>query len=147
MPTNTNTTSVALIGVIVIAFTLAVYFLLGIEMSGTNGYALAFLLLAELILFGGLIGVQFSGQNHSKVFLVSGFTGALLLYFFVTLILTFLAGWLKESEKLFILLELGALVLFAITAISLFSVSRGIAQRNEEDAAKIGSTEAKRGGF
>jgi len=139
--------SLALIGILVIALTLAVFFLLEIATVTVNVSALVFLLLAEVVLFGGLIGIQFSGANHSRVFLASGLTGALLLYFVSTLILTFLAGLFRERANAYILIELGVVVLFAITAIAILSFSRGIARQNEEDATKTGSIEAKRGGF
>ena len=147
MQKSTSIKSLALIGAVVIAFTLAVFFLLGLETSAINLWAFGFLLFAEIVLFGSLIGMQFAGSNHNSVFMAAGLTTALALYFFVTLILTFLSGLFKGSENAFVLIELAVITLFAITTIAIFAFSRGISDRNKEDAAKIGSTEAKRGGF
>ena len=138
---------IGIIGIIVVAFSLAVFFLLGIEKTAVNVWALTFLLLSEIVLFGGLIGLRFTGANHSKVFLKSGVTVTLLLYFVATLISALFAGAFKENLNTFILIELAIIVLFAITIISIFACSRGIACRNETDMAKIGINEPKRGGF
>ena len=142
-----STRPLLLIGFIVIAFTLAAYFLLDIEMTAIHTRALAFLLLSEIALFGVPIGLQFSGANHSRAFLTAGLTTASSLYFVGTLMLAFWARRFGENVNLFTLIELGLLALFAITATALLAFSRGIAQQNEADAAKISSTVAKRGGF
>lgn len=139
--------SIGIVGTIVIAFSLAAFFLLDIERIAVNIWALIFLLLSEGILFGGLIALRFSSVQHSKAFLSAGVTTALLLYFAITLISVFWAGSLKERLNTFILIELAIVALFVIVVVSIMAFSRHTVQRNEEDIAKVGTTEPKRGGF
>jgi hypothetical protein len=138
---------IGVIGIIVVAFSLAAFFLLEIERSAVNGWAWAFLLLAEFVLFGGLIGLRFAGTSHNKAFLNSGVTTALSLYFIATMVSIFFTGVFKENPNTFILIELAIIALFAIITISVFACSRGIARSNEADMAKVGTNEPKRGGF
>jgi Zn-dependent protease with chaperone function len=81
------------------------------------------------------------------VFFKSGVTSVLLLYFLATVIVSIFAGRFRENLNTFILIELGIIALFAIATIAILAVARGIAQRNEYDASKVGSKESKRGGF
>ena len=138
---------IAIVAVIVISFTLAVFFLLDIERAALNLWALAFLLLSEAILFGGLIAVRLSGAGHSVVFMKSGVTATLLLYFVVTLISMFFTRIFTDNVNAFILMELAIFALFAIITVSILAFSRSLRRRESEDAAKVGSTEARRGGF
>ena len=147
MQNRSGVVSIGIIGIIVIAFSLAVFFLLGIEKTAVNVWALAFLLLSETVLFGGLIGLRLVGVSHSMIFLKSGVTAALSLYFVVTLISVFFVGAFKENLNTFIIIELSIIALFAIITISIFACSRGVARRNEIDMTKIGMNEPKRGGF
>ena len=138
---------IGIIGIIVVAFSLAVFFLLDIEKSTLNLWALALLLLSEIVLFGGLIGLRFTGANHSKVFLNSGITVTLLLYFVATLISVLFAGAFMENLNTFFLIQLAIIALFVIITIFIFVWSRGITRHYEIDMAKIGTNEPKRGGF
>lgn len=135
------------IGVIVVAFTIAAFFLLGVERVTVNVWALLFLLLSELALFGGLVGLRFAGENHSKPFLKAGVTTALSLYFVAALICMIFAGILKDNLNTFVLIELAIIAVFAIITISVFAWSRSVAQRNLADMEKVGTSEPKRGGL
>lgn len=139
--------SLAIVGFIIIVFSLAAFFLLDIEKIKLFGWALTFLLLSECVLFGGLIGLRFLGEKHSGVFLKAGTTSALLLYFIATLISVLCAGFFRERFNTFILMELAIIALFAIVTVSLLVFSRSIKRSNEEDAQKVGTKEPKRGGF
>lgn len=139
--------SIGIVGLIVIAFSLAVFFLLDIEKNAVNIWALSFLLLSEAVLFGGLIGLRFAGGNHNAVFLRAGVTTTLSLYFAATLISVFFTGSFEDELKKFILLEIAIVALFLIAAISIIAWSSGIARRNDADVAKVGTNEPKRGGF
>ena len=147
MRNRNGVTATGVIGFIIIALTLAVFFLREIERIPTNNWGLAFLLLSEVALFTGLIMLRFTNANHSKVFLKAGGTSALFLYFFATLISVLFAGAFRESLNTFILMELAIIAFSAIIIISVFAFSRGIERRNEEDVEKVGTTEPKRGGF
>ena len=136
-----------IIGLIVILFTVTAFFLMEIEKTPLNFWALAFLLLSEIVLFTGLICLRFAGINQNKVFLRSGIISALFMYFFATLIsMLFIRGF-KENLNIFILIQLAIIMLFAIIIISVFAFSMGIERRNQEDIKKVGNIEPKRGGF
>ena len=139
--------SISIIGLIVVAFSIATFFLLKIERIAFNYWAMAFLLLSEFVLFLGLIGLRFTGASHNTLFLRSGVSVTLSLYFAATLISVLFAGALEERLDLFILVELAIIVLFAIIMISIFAWSYSTARRNKENVTKVGTNEPKRGGF
>jgi len=143
MRNKSSAISIGAIGVLIVAFSLAAFFILDIEKTAMNMWALTFLLLSEFILFGGLIGLRFT----SKVFLTAGFGTILFIYFGATLLNICFAKWFIVNLNTFILVEIAIITLFAIITITIFSFSRGIERRNEEDIKKIGSNEPKRGGF
>jgi hypothetical protein len=147
MISRSGIASIAIIGIIVLAFTIAAFFLLEIERVAVFLWALAFLLLSEIVLFAGLVCVRQYSVRHSNVFLKTGATTALMLYFAATLILTLFAGAMRERLNIFILIGIGVIALFAIATIAILSTARGIAHRNEQDMSKVGSNEPKRGGF
>lgn len=139
--------SICIIGLIVIAFTLAAFFLLDIDKVPVNIWALIFLLVSEIALFGGLAGLRLVNENHSLVFLRAGVTTALSLYCAATFIIVFFTGAFYNKLNSFILIELAVVALFSIITVSIVTWSRSIARRNEADIAKVGSNEPKRGGF
>jgi len=147
MRSKNGVMAIGVIGIIVIVFSIAAFFLLDIERIAVNSWALAFLLLSELTLFGGLIGLRFTGEYHSTVFLKSGVTTALSLYFIATLISALFAGSFRENLNIFILIELAIIAFVAIIIISTFAWSRRVARLNEEDMTKVGTNDPKRGGF
>jgi hypothetical protein len=134
-------------GAIVVVFTLAAFFLLDIEKTTINRWALAFLLLSEFVLFGGLIGLCFTSVGHAKLFLRAGVSSALSLYFIATLISIFLVRILRDNLNVFILVQLAVIAFFAIVIVCVLAFSRVIAHRNEADISKVGTNEPKRGGF
>jgi len=147
MRSKNGVIAIGIIGLIVVIFTLAAFFLLDIEKISMNIFALAFLLLSEVVLCSGLIGLRFADENRSAVFLKAGVSTSLSLYFAATLITVFLAGNYIKKLNTFILIELAVIVLFAIVTISIVVWSRSVSHQNEEDMAKVGTNEPKRGGF
>jgi len=115
-------------GILVVTFTIVSFFLLGIEKSHLYISALVFLLISEIALFGGLIWLRLSGENHSRVFLRSGFMVTLGLYFAVTLVTVLLAGIFYDNVNLFILLEFSIIAIFSIILIAVFAFSRRISK-------------------
>ena len=147
MRKNQSITAIAVVGSIVVLFTIIAFFLLGIERTSLNWLALMFLLLSEGVLFGGLIALRFAGAKHSRVFLTTGITTTLSLYFAVTLVSVLLAGFFGENLNGFILMELGIIALFAVIIVCVLAASRRISERKQADLEKVGSQEYKRGGF
>jgi len=142
---NKNILPIAIIGVIIIALTVAAFFLLDIERTTLNYWAFAFLVLSEVVLFGGLLMLRFSNAYYSSLFLKSGIASALFLYFFTTLISMVLARWLGVNG--FVLVQLGIVALFAVILIIIVVFSQKIEHQTHRDLDKVGSTEPKRGGF
>ncbi|MDR0293650.1 MAG: hypothetical protein LBH95_05800 [Oscillospiraceae bacterium] len=147
MRNKNGVAAIGIIGLLIVIFSLAAFFLLEIERIAINGLALACLLLSECVLFGGLIALRFAGARHNNVFLKAGVTTSLSLYLVATIISLFFAGMLKEKIYVFILIELAIIILFGSITISIFAWSRGTARRDAEDMAKVGTNEPKRGGF
>ncbi|MCL2391805.1 MAG: hypothetical protein FWC66_04245 [Oscillospiraceae bacterium] len=144
---NRSIVPIGIIGLIVIGFTIAGFFLLEIERVTVNIWAISFLLFSQLALFAGLIGIRATNNKHNNVFLKAGITTSLFLYFVITLISVLFAGRFSDNLNLFILIELAIIAVFAIIIISVLAWSRSIARRNEADLAKVGTNEPKRGGF
>ena len=147
MRSKNGVIAIGIIGLLIVVFTLAAFFLLNIEKISMNIFALAFLLLSEVVLCSGLIGLRFTNENRSAVFLKAGVSTSLSLYFAATLITVLLAGNYIKKLNTFILIELAVIVLFAIVTISIVVWSRSVSHQNEEDMAKVGTNEPKRGGF
>ena len=139
--------STGIIGVIIIAFSLAAFFLLNIEKTDLNKWALFFLLLSEITFFAGLILLRYSKAHFSNTFTISGITASLSLYFVFTLISLLFVSRFKEMLNTFILIEIALIALFAIIIIVISMFSRVIERRNEDDLSKVGNNEPRRGGF
>jgi len=139
--------AIAAIGIIVISFTLAAFFLLEIEHVSVNIWALTFLLLSESVLFGGIILLRNIGTFQNKVFLRAGVTVSLSLYFLATLICSLFSGALINSLNTFILMNIAIIAFVSITLTSIISLSHRIGRNNLDDFNKIGTKEPKRGGF
>ena len=137
---------IGIVGVIVVVFTLATFFLLNFERTTVQWVALAFLLLSEFVLFSGLIGIRSLGSNFSKVFVSAGIGTTLFLYFFATLISVFFANTFDRLNS-FIWMQLVIIGIFAIIAVAILAFSRRIAINDEESLNKVGETQPKRGGF
>ena len=147
---NNNSSSVlpiVIIGLIVVGVTLAGFFLLNFGRTAVGAWALAFLLLAEVMLFGGLIVIRLKSAGHAPVFMKAGISTALVFYFFAAAINAFVSRFFTTNLNSYVFLQLATFAFFAIIIIALAAVSRRIYQRNMIDADKVGTTEAKRGGF
>ena len=147
MKNKNGVVPIGVIGIIAIIFSVADFFLLDIERTAVHWWALAFLLLSEVTLFGGLIGLRYTRAAYSRFFLKSGIGSALTLYFVVTLVSVLFAGAFRENLNIFILIQLAIVVLFAVIIVSLSAFSRKLERQGEEDIKKIGVNEPKRGGF
>lgn len=139
--------STGAIGIIVITLSLATFFLMEIDRGAVSLWAIIFLLLSEVILFGGLIGLRLTGAKHGKVFLQAGIISTLLLYFIATLIVTLFAGAFRTRLNIFVLIEISIISVSAIITALMLAFAHRIEHNNEKDFKKIGTAEAKRGGF
>jgi len=139
--------AIGAIGIVKIIFTITAFFLLDIEYTATNIWALLFLLQSEAILFAGLIYLRFTDERYNGIFLKAGLTTSLGLYFIATLLCSIFAGAFRDNLNWFILIQIAIISLFVIVTIALFAFSRSINRRNAIDIAKVGTNEPKRGGF
>ena len=150
MKNRFNGSFVAIIGVIVISFTLISFLLFEFEKTSLSLWALGFLILSELALFVGLSMLAYRKAKHHQVFLISGLSVSLFLYFLTALVCTFFSGLFKNNVNQFLMLELSVLVFFAIVIIVVLAFSRRIAGQDGESLEAQNSdlyTKPKRGGF
>ena len=122
---------IAIIGFLVIAFTLLIFFLVVVERTTINLLALTFLLISEVCLFSGLIAVRVLGTNYDKLSMTIGVTSTLLLYFFITLVMVFTTGLFGGNIAGFILMEMGIIIVTAIFLIIFFSAASKISSDNK----------------
>ena len=147
MKSRNGVLAIGVIGIIVICFSMAVFFLLDFERVTVHWWALVFLLLSEFALFSGLISLRYSKAVYSGFFQKTGISTSLTLYFVVTLVCTLLAGSFRENLNVYLLIHLAIIALFAVVIIMLSVFSSKLEQQGKEDIKKIGVNEPKRGGF
>ena len=128
---------IAAIGIVIILFTAAAFFLLELERDSLHCQSLVSLLLSEFILFGGLIGLQLRSAKPSKAFQRAGVTAALVLYFIVTLFSVFFTGQFYGHENLFILMEITIFATFVVLTVSLLYFSRNIEAQDRAAADSL----------
>ena len=138
---------IALIGAIVIIFTISAFFLLNIELITVNVWALCFLLISEIVTFGGLIYLKAANEMYTSSFHKIAFSVSLFLYFSISIVSAIFAKSFADNLNWFILIQLAIISLFAIVTISLFAFNSSINRRNAEDVAKVDAKEPKRGGI
>jgi FlaA1/EpsC-like NDP-sugar epimerase len=147
MKSKSSMSIVGIIGGIIVAFTLAAFFLLDYDRVAVHWWALTFLLLSEVVLFSGLVGLKYADRTYNGFFYRSGIFTTLSLYLLATLIVALLVGFFRENVNIFILIHLAIITLFAIIILLLYSFSRKLERQGEKDIKKIGTNEPKRGGF
>jgi len=136
------------VGAIVIGFTLVAFFLLDFERLAIHWWALFFLLLSELVFFGGLISIPSMRGERNKVFLRAGLGTALFLYFAATAITVISFTWFFSINlNHFILIQLAIVAFFGVVSVLMLSFSRRIAAVDQKSRDAVSETEAKRGGF
>jgi len=122
--------TIGIIGAIIVVFTLSAFFLLSFERIALYLWALTFLLIAEIILCTGLIAIRSLDANHNRVFIRSGITSSLFLYFAATLIIVLFVRQFENKLHTFILFQLGIIAFFAIIILLLLIFSRRIANQD-----------------
>ena len=114
--------AIGVIGAIVIAFTVGAFFLMNVERTALNVWALSFLLLSEVVLFAGMICLRYT--RSAAVFVRSGAVVVLWMYFFVTLATVLFARAFADHLNGFVLLQLGIVALFAISMVAIVAIGR-----------------------
>ena len=93
-------------GTVMIALTLCFFFLLSFKKSDVSWWALGFVLLSEAALLLGLWSAWTYDDFSNRIFIRSGLSVTLLLYFFATAITALFSGAFRENRNSFILIEL-----------------------------------------
>lgn len=139
---------IGIIGVIVALFTIATFTLLDFEWLRLHSWALGFVLLSQLVFFGGLLGMPLVEKSHNKVFFRAGLSTALFLYFFSTAIAVIVFAWFfPVNLNLFILIHIGIIAFFSVISILVQTFSQKLTAVDEKSHAAVNETKAKRGGF
>ena len=130
--------STAIAGLIVIAFTLAMFFLMDFERTAVHWWAFGFLIFSEVALFSGLVCMRFLSSQFSTIFIRSGLSVTLFAYFLVTLISIAFTNSFVDMLNAFILMELAIIAFFSIIIISLLVFSQKI-RFDDNETRKAGN--------
>ena len=125
-------TLLSLVGLIVIAVTLGVYLLLDFDKTTASNVGISFVLLAQLALFGVIIGIGFLPETQNKLFLRAGIISGLSLYFVVTVILFFISGAFSCNINGLWILEIIAFAVILVIAIAIVLFSAKINSGNQK---------------
>ncbi|MCL2866351.1 MAG: hypothetical protein FWF47_01160 [Clostridia bacterium] len=120
-----------LAGLLVVAVTLGLYFLLCLNKTSVSGIGISFVLLAEFILFGFIIGMGLVAKGKNKLFLKAGITSILSLYLAAAIIMFMLSGMFDNSKNVFWSIEITAFAAMVVLSILvvLFSIKIGVNDR------------------
>ena len=136
---------IGVIGAIVVAFTITAFFLLSISATALNLTALGFLLLAQIIICGGVIALV--SMKAEKAFLRFGIAGTLFLYGAATGLSMLFVPLFQGNTSLFLLIQLGILTASVVVFLLIAVFSRTIKAQDESAAAGREDRTPKRGGF
>ena len=108
---------VAIVGLIIIAFTTAIYFLLDVGNHAGFHTAFVYLWISQVVAFGG---IAIAGSIKGKTFARAGISAVLMAYFIATVIATPITGLLATVHMRW--LTLIQLLIIAVTLIALVIV-------------------------
>ena len=142
--------TLVIVGGLTILITLLIFFLLGLGSSTINNLALMFVIISEVVFFGGTTYLCANDKFKGSLFTKSGVISALFIYLIMSMILGLASGVFGDNVGAFILVGviLNALLIGAIAIFWLFS--HRINTSDEETARKLANGEydkPKRGGF
>lgn len=124
--------SSAVIGAIVIAATFLIFFLTRTQKTSLDGAALLFVLISEIILFGGIIFILCDRSRSDKTVIKIGMVSALSIYFIAAVLTAFLRRGFKENLNGFILANALFIMFTAVVFILLAVVSFKISSSNQK---------------
>ncbi|AET70548.1 hypothetical protein Desor_5159 [Desulfosporosinus orientis DSM 765] len=122
MKSNTKISLSISIGAIVVAATLAIFFL-GDSISAKTSLdwlSLAFIILSEIALFAGTTIMSMQVSPTNKILIHSGITSTLVIYWLITLVGAFFKDIFKDNLNGYIILQV---IIIAITAIIILSLN------------------------
>lgn len=125
--------NLSIIGVygILICVTLAVYLLLGLNVSEINRVAIAFVLLAEIASCAGIIGLT-NNKSTTHVLNLSAGVTILSSYLFVSIGSALFSNYFSNNINIYILIQIVIIAVTLIIGIIFASLSRGLNGVNKE---------------
>lgn len=125
--------NLSIIGVygILICVTLAVYLLLGLNVSEINRVAIAFVLLAEIASCAGIIGLT-NNKSTTHVLNLSAGVTILSSYLFVSIGSALFSNYFSNNINIYILIQIVIIAITLIIGIIFASLSRGLNGVNKE---------------
>ena len=149
MKTNTGRIAILIIGIIVVAVSIVVFATRSISEIPVYQVAFGFLLLAEVVLFAGLIFNASKENSGDRIISASGITIVSIVYLIATVILSIFAKSFTESIKNYVVLEIVIAAICAVICILIVAFSKRAAVGDEslKDGEAHKSDTPKRGGF
>ena len=100
-------------------------------------FAVGFLLLAGTVLTVGFYMLSMAGKSHNVVFLRSGVGSALILYASVTTVLSFISNLFAGNLTLYLMINVGVVLLTGVAVFLLVLASRNIASSDMRTMGKM----------
>lgn len=123
-----------LIGVIVIAATLVIFFagFNNAQKQTIDYLSLTFVLISEVALFGAMLALIGFNNSTNKVVLCSGILSALVIYWLVTIFVSiFFSPVFRDNTNGFVTTNIIIIAITAIVVIVLFMAAAGIKKKDE----------------
>ncbi|MDR0286710.1 MAG: hypothetical protein LBI03_03245 [Clostridiales bacterium] len=132
MSKTLKTAFLSLIGFIVITVTLSVYFLLDFTKTPASNIGISFVLLAELALFGVIIGIGFVSESPNRLFLRTGMISGVSLYWVATVVVFFFYDIFDENVNGMWILEIIGFTVMLVIAVSVVIFSSKINSNDQK---------------
>jgi len=132
MSKKLKATLISLVGLLVVAVTLGLYYLLRLNKTSVSDIGISFVLLAEFVLFGFIIGMGFVSKGKSILFLKAGIKSILSLYLAAAIIMFMLSGMFDNRKNVFWSIEITAFAAMVVLSILivLFSIKINVNDRH-----------------
>ncbi len=130
--------TIGIIGTVVILITLIMFFTLKEQFVTIEWLALMFILMAEIIFFGGLILTENIAKDYEGLFLRSGVYSALTIFSIASLVISLIFMFaFTDSTKTFIVLQLLLWAIATIIVTLIITLGSSILQRNSKTEEAI----------
>ena len=129
---NNRIKAIIIIGSLTFLFSIFLYFMIPIERVTIIWFGMIFILLAEIIFFGGLILIEYISKSVSQVFIRS-FGGAAVIVIPIISVAVSMIFMITKSESfnMFIIIQVSLIVILSIIAVIAYYVSLGIKKESD----------------
>ncbi|AFL99035.1 hypothetical protein Desde_0582 [Desulfitobacterium dehalogenans ATCC 51507] len=125
MNKNINFFYSLLIGLIVLAVTFIIFFLGVDNKSSLDWVSLAFVLIAEIALFGGITLLAIQPSSSRQIILRTGIISVFSMYWLFTLLIGLFRNIFKDYTNIFYMINIGIIGMVAVVSILIYRVSLG----------------------